>query len=77
MKTLTRQKLANKLARKAGYLRATKIIDGDEAKVVSTIKYGYRKYTTNAYVSNSYRRNFGWKNTYYQRAEVVVMLPKN
>ena len=68
------QKQANIIARKAGYNNATKIIIGDENKVTSHISYGYRKYTTGEYVSNKYRANFGWKNTYYQSAETIVML---
>ena len=32
------------------------------------IPCGYRKNTTGEYVPNAYRRNFGWKNTFYQRA---------
>ena len=34
--------------------------------------YGYRKNTTGEYVSHAYRSNFGWKNTYYQRAILAV-----
>lgn len=33
---------------------------------------GYRKYTTGEYVPNSYRDKFGWKNTYYQSASLVI-----
>ena len=36
---------------------------------------GYRKITTNEYVPKKYRRNFGWKNTYYQLAINVVAVP--
>ena len=39
--------------------------------------YGYRKNTTGEYVSNSYRRNFGWKNTFYQAASLVIRLRLN
>ena len=70
------QKRANIIARRAGYGSATSIIYGNEDKVVSHTSYGYRKRTTGEYVPNSYRNNFGWKNTYYQRAETVVMLKK-
>ena len=70
------QKRANIIARRAGYGSATSIIYGDEDKVVSHTSYGYRKRTTGEYVPNSYRNKFGWKNTYYQRAETVVMLKK-
>ena len=68
---------ANSIARKNGYGRATEIILGNEDKIVSHISYGYRKYTTGEYVSNKYRSNFGWKNTYYQHAETVVMVKAN
>ena len=73
---------ANSIARKAGYGRATKIwvnepIDGDiQPKVLSHISYGYRKYSTGEYVPNSYLKNFGWKNTYYQQAETVVLITR-
>lgn len=68
------QKKANIIARKNGYGTATTIILGAENKVVSHTCYGYRKYTTGEYVSNKYRANFGWKNTYYQAAETTVMV---
>lgn len=74
MKTEMIQKLANIVARKHGYHSATKIVWGNEERVISHTSYGYRKYTTGEYVPNSYRVNFGWKNTYYQHAETVVML---
>ena len=68
---------ANSIARKSGYGRTTEIILGDEDKVVSHTRYGYRKYTTGEYVCNKYRSNFGWKNTFYQHAETVVMVKAN
>lgn len=68
------QKKANKIARKHGYLRATKIVFGDTNQLISHTNYGYRKKTTGEYVGNAYRNKFGWKNTYYQRAETVVEL---
>ena len=68
---------ANSIARKSGYGRATEIILGDEDKVVSHTRYGYRKYTTGEYVCNKYRSNFGWKNTFYQHAETVVTVKTN
>jgi hypothetical protein len=69
----TRQLAANRIARKAGYGKATKIVHaGGEPRVISHTKYGYRKTTTGQYVPNSYRNHFGWKNTYYQAAETVV-----
>jgi hypothetical protein len=66
---------ANSVARAAGYGWATSIVYGDTTKVVSHVPYGYRKRTTGEYVANAYRDHFGWKNTYYQRSETVVMLP--
>jgi len=66
------QKFANKIARKNGYLRATKIVFGNRNGMIGHVKYGYRKKSNGEYVSNAYRRNFGWKNTYYQRAITVV-----
>lgn len=68
------QKKANIIARKAGYGKATKIITGNEDKVISHTDFGYRKVTTGEYVPHAYRNNFGWKNTYYQKAETVVMI---
>lgn len=70
----TIQRLANKIARSKGYGRATKIVFGGENKVISHTPYGYRKYTTGAYVPISYLSNFGWKNTYYQHAITEVMV---
>lgn len=67
-------KLANSVARKGGYGFATEIVFGNENKIISHINYGYRKYTTGEYVSNAYRHNFGWKNTYYQNSETTIML---
>lgn len=67
-------RLANSIARASGYGRATKIIRGKESGVVVRVDCGYRKNTTGEYVSNAYRKNFGWKNTYYQQAETVVMI---
>lgn len=74
MTTLTsaQQRHANIIARKAGHGRATKVVLGTHDRVVHHTPYGYRKYTTGEYVSNAYRANFGWKNTYYQCAETVV-----
>lgn len=43
--------------------------------VVQRTRSGYRKLTNGEYVHNSYRCNFGWKNTYYQHAETVVAVP--
>jgi hypothetical protein len=71
---ITEQKSANIIARAKGYHRATTIIYGGEDRVVSAASCGYRKFTTGEYVSNAYRANFGWKNTYYQHAHCTVML---
>lgn len=73
------QKLANLVARRAGYGSATKIVctttGPDHPRVVAHTHYGYRKWTTGEYVPKKYLRNFGWKNTYYQRAETTVAIP--
>ena len=69
------QKIANIIARQAGYGSATRIVYGKgPARVVSHTRYGYRKTTTGQYVPNAYRAHFGWKNTYYQPAETTVLL---
>jgi len=68
------QRRANIIARKQGHGIATYICFGDEDKVIDHISYGYRKETTGEYVSNAYRSNFGWKNTYYQPALTTVQL---
>lgn len=68
------KRYANAVARKNGYGKANQICIGNEDKIVDRIAYGYRKYTTGQYVSNSYRNNFGWKNTYYQPAITVVQI---
>ena len=67
-------KKANIIARKNGYGFATSVSLGTEDKIISHTSYGYRKYTTGEYVSNKYRANFGWKNTYYQNAETIVSI---
>lgn len=70
------QRRANSIARKEGCGWAT-TITFDPAQpegVVEHTSFGYRKKTTGEYVPNAYLRNFGWKNTYYQRAETVVNL---
>lgn len=68
------QTTANREARKNGNSVATKIIEGAETGVISAISYGYRKNTTDEYVPNSYMNKFGWKNCYYQHAEVIVAI---
>jgi hypothetical protein len=67
-------KTANQIARTAHMNRATEIIVGDDSKVLSTTRPGYRKFTTGEYVPNKYRANFGWKNTFYQHAICKVMV---
>lgn len=73
------RKMANIVARQAGFGSATTILcptTGPIApRVIHHTPYGYRKNTTGEYVPNRYRANFGWKNTYYQRAETVVAIP--
>lgn len=71
------QKRANTIARQNGYGSATEVRLGAEDRVVSHVRYGYRKYTTGQYVPTAYRSNFGWKNTYYQAAETVVEITAN
>jgi len=71
------QIIANVVARNEGCGSATEIrfAKTDVAYVADHTRYGYRKITTGQYVPNKYVRNFGWKNTYYQNAETVVVLP--
>jgi len=73
-KNMTVKKLANIIARNAGWNRATEIKSGLGTKILDTVAHGYRKFTTGEYVPSSYRSNFGWKNTYYQAAECVVQI---
>lgn len=70
-------KIANILARKHGYLKATKVICGSNFKLIKAIRYGYRKFTTGEYVPHKYRCNFGWKNTYYQKAIFEIQIPED
>lgn len=70
------QRRANSIARAAGYGSATQIVFGvGPARVLRHVSCGYRKSSTGEYVSNAYRSNFGWKNTYYQHAKTTVLLP--
>lgn len=62
----------NAIARHHGYGRATTILLGKVDRLISHVKYGHRKNTTDEYVGIAYLKNFGWKNTYYQHAETVV-----
>ena len=73
-KEKTLQQQANLIARTIGHSRATAIIYGGSDQVVQSTRPGYRKYTTGEYVPNSYRWNFGWKNTYYQHAVCIVAM---
>lgn len=41
---------------------------------ISHTRRGYRKNTTGEYVSHAYRRNFGWKNTFYQSSDLRITL---
>lgn len=70
------QKRANAIARKEGFRRATKIILGNEDRVISHVTCGYRKRSNGEYVKSGYLNNFGWRNTYYQHAETTVMIKK-
>ena len=71
------KRLANIIARKAGCGRATTIEfeDVESGYVKDHINYGYRKCSTGEYVPKKYLSNFGWKNTFYQEAQTVVVLP--
>lgn len=72
------QKEANRIARRSGYGTATEVFFSPTRKtgaVIKRVDFGYRKNTTGEYVSNAYRRNFGWKNTYYCMAKTAVKLP--
>ncbi len=67
-------KTANQIARQHRMNKATEIIVGDDSLLLHYTSYGYRKNTTDEYVSKAYRTNFGWKNTYYQHAKCKVMV---
>ena len=76
---MTIQKLGNIIARKNGCGKDTIIIvdkrfKKGNGKVDEHIPFGFRKITTDEYVPNNYRKNFGWKNTYYQHAITTVRL---
>ena len=79
MKNLAKaiKKSANIIAREEGFGKASFIVSGDKNEVVEHIRYGYRKNTTDEYVPNAYRSNFGWKNTYYQAALTTVEIVNN
>ena len=66
-------KLANIIARNAGYGKATKIVRGSADRVISAVSAGYVKNTTGEYVSNAYRKK-GWGSVHYVNAECVVQL---
>ena len=72
-------KLANKIARISGYLRATEVLyGGKKTKVKSHVDYGYRRISDGVRVSHTYVNNhFGWKNCYYSPAETVVVINKH
>lgn len=74
MKTMNVKRIANTIARRAGYGLGDIIVVGDKNCVISHVRYGYRKITTKQYVPNKYLANFGWKNTFYQNAITTVML---
>lgn len=78
------KQVATKLARELGFRGATLVTIVEsrdyptdvigESTIIRSCKYGYRKYTTGEYVSKSYRKNFGWRNTYYQPAVCHVKI---
>lgn len=69
------QKRANAIARKEGFGSATKIILGNEDRVISHVTCGYRKHSNGEYVSRAYYR-VGFSSCYYQHAETTVMIKK-
>ena len=78
----TVQQFANAAARHFGYHRADHIVvcemenPASRSKMIDHTSYGFRKFTTDEYVPNSYRNNFGWKNTYYQNAITTIGISK-
>lgn len=72
----TVQNIANAISRAAGFGVCTELqfTHCENPKIYHT-KYGYRKYSSGEYVPMAHLRNFGWKNTYYQSAEVTVFVP--
>jgi hypothetical protein len=75
--TTDAQRIANSIARQHGSGKATTIIRDRRFKPGSGIvakqeDYCWRKNTTGERVPNSYRSNFGWKNTHYSPAHCTV-----
>ena len=66
--------LANRIARENGHSKVTKIVRLGYSGIVETVRSGYRKYSDGSYVNGRYRKNFGWKNTYYQPAICIVSI---
>jgi len=78
MRKQTVQQWANSIARGYGRGKATDftvVLGGHRIEVIESIRPGYRKNTTGEYVSSAYRRNFGWKNTFYQPAVFEIEIP--
>ena len=73
MKALTRQQIANTVARRSGYHRATAFEQAEVTAIAYSVPCGYRKRSTGAYVPNAYVRK-GWSSVYYQVAICVVTL---
>lgn len=69
----TRQQIANSIARRAGYWRATKVRQGEKSEVVSHERGGWRKNSNNQYVPMAYV-NKAWNSVYYFHARTVVSL---
>lgn len=77
----TRQQIANSIARRAGYWRATKVRQGEKSEVVSHERGGWRKNSNNQYVPMAYV-NKAWSagnvtlatSVYYFHARTVVSL---
>lgn len=71
----TRQTIANAYARKFGHGKATEIMLGERTEIIESIRTGYRKRTTGAYVPQAYVRK-AWKSCYYQHLVCKVALSK-
>jgi hypothetical protein len=73
-KTLTQ--ICNAAIRSYKGLKGSKVteikLSNDLQTRIERTDYGYRKCTTGEYVPFKYRCNFGWKNTYYQSAKIIM-----
>lgn len=69
-------KRARRVARLAGFSRATYVMWGRRDMVVAHMRAGYRRKDSGAYVNQAVRERIGRANTYYQSEETLVMLVK-